>query len=365
MKTTEETLANNIRTLRKNMNITQEELSNKIGFSKKTVSKWELGDCIPSVSTIVKLAQILGTDVNSMVGYTFAPQYFLGIDGGATKTDFRLCDAEGKVVNTCKLSACNPVDIGMENAKVVLNEGIETVCKGIPKSLISVFAGISGGMTGKNKTEINKFLGDFGFSKYANGSDVENAISVALDGKDGVAAIMGTGSVIFAVKCKNRYRIGGYGYYFDNGGSGFDIGCSVLRSALNAFDKSGEPTILLKMCERKLAGNIVDAIGEIYQKGKTFVASFAPLAFEAYKKGDKVAESILNDSMKNFANKLNVCKEYFDKDFNIYLVGGLCNDADIFMPILNKYLDCKLKVSICEKSQVEGALKLAGLKGEI
>ena len=97
MKSSEEIFAQNIRLFRRKINLTQERLAEKIGYSKKTVSKWELGKSVPNISTIILLAKIFGTDVNELVGYTKEPLYFLGIDGGATKTEFMVCDAYGNI----------------------------------------------------------------------------------------------------------------------------------------------------------------------------------------------------------------------------------------------------------------------------
>jgi dihydroorotate dehydrogenase electron transfer subunit len=251
------------------MNMTQEELAKKIGYSKKTVSKWELGNCIPSIHTLVLLAQFLGTDVNTLVGYTCEPMYFLGIDGGATKTEFVLCDANGKTVSTYKLSSCNPVDIGIEYSKAILREGIKAVCKDIPIGTVSVFAGISGGITGTNQKEINNFLSSFGFSAFNNGSDIENAISVTLGKENGIVAIMGTGSVLFAIDGKERRRIGGYGYLFDNGGNGYDI-AACGNYPLLIGGGCGVPPLYLLAKKLHGEGKLVSVILGFNKKSEVF-----------------------------------------------------------------------------------------------
>lgn len=37
---------------RKEQNLTQEQLANRLGVSNKTVSKWETGKCMPDYSVI-------------------------------------------------------------------------------------------------------------------------------------------------------------------------------------------------------------------------------------------------------------------------------------------------------------------------
>lgn len=49
-------LGNKILELRKKQNITQEELAEKIGVTRQTISKWELGETHPD---IIKLKSYL------------------------------------------------------------------------------------------------------------------------------------------------------------------------------------------------------------------------------------------------------------------------------------------------------------------
>lgn len=61
----------NIQRLRKGCHITQEELAERIGKSKQTVSKWENGDTHPNHDSVEKLAQVFGVpEATLMYGYT-------------------------------------------------------------------------------------------------------------------------------------------------------------------------------------------------------------------------------------------------------------------------------------------------------
>ena len=64
------TIAGNIAKYRKQMGMTQIDLSEKINYSDKSISKWERGDGIPDVPTLVQLAEIFGISVDSLTSFS-------------------------------------------------------------------------------------------------------------------------------------------------------------------------------------------------------------------------------------------------------------------------------------------------------
>lgn len=66
-------IAENIAKHRKNTGMTQIDLSHKINYSDKSISKWERGDGIPDVMTLIQLSEIFGVSVNELI-YPMQPQ---------------------------------------------------------------------------------------------------------------------------------------------------------------------------------------------------------------------------------------------------------------------------------------------------
>lgn len=60
-------LGNNIASFRKHCGLTQVELADKLNYSDKAVSKWERGESVPDVMTLVLLAEQFGVSVNDLV----------------------------------------------------------------------------------------------------------------------------------------------------------------------------------------------------------------------------------------------------------------------------------------------------------
>ncbi|SEL05414.1 helix-turn-helix domain-containing protein [Ruminococcus albus] len=56
-----------IRQLRLGAGLTQKQLAEKVNVSDKAVSKWECGNGAPDVSLLTALAEVFGTDVNTLL----------------------------------------------------------------------------------------------------------------------------------------------------------------------------------------------------------------------------------------------------------------------------------------------------------
>ena len=66
-------VGSSIARLRREKGMTQAELAERISYSDKAVSKWERGESLPDVLTLLNLAQQLGTDLNTLTGTMLEP----------------------------------------------------------------------------------------------------------------------------------------------------------------------------------------------------------------------------------------------------------------------------------------------------
>lgn len=353
--------AENLKRLRVRKGLTQGQLGDAINYSNKAVSKWESGLGVPGVEVLVRIADILQTDLNGLIRQENAA-YYLGIDGGGTKTALALADSNGTVLRTARYPSTNPVDIGMRQAQAILEEGINHILQNIPRSSVSLFAGMAGGTTGDHQQVLGQFFRSLGFGSVANHNDAQNAIAVGLRGGDGVLVIMGTGSIVYAVSGGNKHRIGGYGYLFGEYGGGYDIGNLGIRAAFAATDGSGPETMLRQLVDEKAGSSFPDNIASFYKGGKGYIASFAPLVLEAYHAKDSVAAEILRESMGQLARLIRAAAAMAAENDPIVLAGGLIRQAEGLLPILKAHLPVELsnRITICKEEPYLGALLLAG-----
>lgn len=62
-------ISENIRIMRKNHKLTQEQLAEALGVTVGAVSKWESALSVPDISTIIRLAEFFDTSVDALLGY--------------------------------------------------------------------------------------------------------------------------------------------------------------------------------------------------------------------------------------------------------------------------------------------------------
>ena len=65
------TLIQNLITVRKHRGLTQTELGKQIGYSDKTISKWENGDSCPSIEALYQLSQFYGVSIDDLLSESF------------------------------------------------------------------------------------------------------------------------------------------------------------------------------------------------------------------------------------------------------------------------------------------------------
>ena len=357
--------ARNLKRRRTELHLSQAKLAEMLSYTGKAVSKWESGSALPPAEVLPKLARVMDTDLNSLFDFRESPSYFLGIDGGGTKTRFVLTDADGKTLNCLSLGACNPSSVGIDVTLAVLNDGIKELCKDIPYGKISVFAGIAGCGVSRNAQKVLEDLERFRFSRVRVDSDAESIVAAGLCGKDGIIAILGTGSIIYSSIGGKRHRIGGYGHFIGDIFSGSELGRACLEAVLYDLDGSGRHTSMTAKVTEQTGNDISAVLSKLYDKGKAYMASFAHFIFECAAEKDAVAEEILENNIIKLADKLSAALRMFPnapKSVPIVLAGGITRQSDGFSEKLTSSItDTRLcSIQILSKEPVFGALMLAG-----
>lgn len=225
-------------------------------------------------------------------------QYLIGIDGGGSHTEGVLCSAAGEVVATTTAGPSSTAGTEFPEAIAHLCAVIRELMGALPPSarIACLYAGISGCGIKKDAERYREALGKQfpDIQHMVIASDVFNPVFATGITENVVAAVCGTGSIAYAMTKDEVFRVDGYGYLLGDDAGGFAIGRQVLNSILRHADGRGEPTLLTELFEAREGATILERATPISESGKMAIASFAPLAFEAAKAGDRIATEILD-----------------------------------------------------------------------
>lgn len=347
-----------IRELRREKGLTQNDLAGALCVSFQAISNWERGVAPPDLDNLVRIASFFGVLVDELLRAENGP-FFLGIDGGGTKTEFAVVSCDGHVVRRFVKGGCNPNDVGYAKTLALICEGISEVLLEF-QSLRSVFCGIAGITAGnyaeRLETDLKKAYPKL---KAKIKSDSFNLF--AMDESAAMAVISGTGSVVFVREGESYRRLGGWGYLLDRAGSAYDIGLAVLREALREED-AGEVCSCMSelLLERLGTASVWEHLNTVYREGKPYIASLASVAFEAYRRGDEGAARIIDQNARALAELLNLGVMRYGAEPIAVASGGLfLHHTDVMRSYIEKY--SRVRLNVCKLPPVYGACRAACL----
>lgn len=229
--------------------------------------------------------------------------YVIGIDGGGTKTCGLISDLAGNLLFKAYRDCSNYLQVGIPQAKnnlVSLIDELLSSQKATRDALSIACLGLAGAGRESDRNTIMEFLTEAGLEKNKLKIVPDFLIGLASGtfSEPGIIIISGTGSVVFGINKKGEMkRAGGWGHILADEGAGYQFGQEALKAVMRAYDGRGPATLLtdkiLKFLSLENPEQLVKwSLNDGLKKDK--VASLAPLVFEAYKEGDKVAEEIID-----------------------------------------------------------------------
>ena len=184
--------------------------------------------------------------------------YYIGIDGGGTKTKFDLFDSDKNSIASITTPTIHPAQASFKEVVSVLTDAKEKLLANINDSdyVLKVGAGLGG--YGINADYRKKLEDEFStvFEEFKLYSDAYAAMLGALAGEDGILMIAGTGSIALAKVGDETFRCGGFGYRYGDEGSAYSIGKALISRALKEADGRLDKSII-----SDLVMNYFDNIG--------------------------------------------------------------------------------------------------------
>jgi len=226
---------------------------------------------------------------------------YLGIDGGGTKTKTMLVDNDLNILHIVETGPSSIRTVPIEESLTNIFKGIDDCINQTRERITSVFAGlgdIAGEEDSHHMVEQLKKHPKLNDAIVNVKNDVYNAHTGALDGRHGIAVILGTGSVAFGKdEDGNTHRAGGYSFKEGDFGSAYGLGSLALQTLGKAYDNridsSPFTNNLLKHFNIDSFLDMVKMYDEYYTR-RTDVAKLAPIVTEFAAQGDINALSIID-----------------------------------------------------------------------
>jgi N-acetylglucosamine kinase-like BadF-type ATPase len=269
-------------------------------------------------------------------------RYYIGVDGGASKTDAIVIDQNGEAHGRGLAGGSNHLRVGIE-------EATRNVERAVNKALVEAGVAIRDveyaycGIAGADHPVHHQRVVDslrvfFPRGNFIVDTDARIALTGAVGFGPGIVIIAGTGSVAFGRNASNdESRAGGWGPTIGDEGSGFWIAREGLSAIVRAHDGRGFATLMTSLlCEDYDMCSPDDLPRFVYATTTHAddIARYGKLVIEAAQSGDEVARDILSRAGSELAEcVLAVARQLHmsDSEFDVAHVGGAFHAGDLLL----------------------------------
>jgi glucosamine kinase len=300
--------------------------------------------------------------------------YFLGIDGGGTKTTCAVGDETG-VLATATDGPSNIVRVGADQTRESLRGAVLQACAaaGIsPEQVKRTCVGGAGAARPELAEVVRGILAEIVPAAIDVVGDMQIALEAAFDTGPGVVVIAGTGSIAYGRdQCGNTLRAGGWGFAIGDEGSAHWIGREAVRAVLRGSDQnpSGleESSLVRGLYKSWGVRSFLDlARAANSVPPPDFAALFPAVAGSQ----DEIGRKVLREAGQELAQVAAVViQRLFAKEETVVPVattGGVFRYAEIVRRIFYNELrkaDPRVQVNPAVVDPVEGALRIARRAG--
>lgn len=281
-------------------------------------------------------------EIASELAYDFQMRCVLGFDGGATKTECVLMDAEGSVMAVGRSGASNPVRVGFERAIAEVKQAAESALLEARVERNTIRA-LCAGIAGTGRAEMTERMRAPMAAMFPGivmkiCTDLEIALAAAEEGP-AIVLIAGTGSAAMGrgVGGETR-RAGGFGAENGDEGSARDIGKKAAMAAKLHREQSGEESALGKQLLRQLG---FEKWRELGGADPNMFPRLFPVVSNAADAGDETARELLREAANHLAALVKELVEdlsFREVPFRLLKMGGMIGRCAFFDDQLDLHL---------------------------
>lgn len=299
-------------------------------------------------------------------------KYFVGVDGGGSKTDFAISTLDGIPLARYSTTGASYQMLGFVDVATLIADGVNE-CLSILNVQLSDCAGCCIGLPcyGEN-TQSDQHITSLLRAALEPmplyiANDVEVGWAGSLECGEGIHIVAGTGAIAFARNAsKQTARSGGWIELFGDEGSCYWIG----REAMSLFTKQADArikqdalyTIVRKALNIKNDYDFINIVLSEYAGHREQVAKFQLFAEMAAKEGDESAIALYEKAAVELAQLAYSLKAKLSFTANVAVSysGGLFKAGELILkPLCSKLEECGCVLQPPKKTAIEGALLLA------
>lgn len=295
--------------------------------------------------------------------------YFIGIDGGGTKTNGTIALADGRRLASISLGPSNYHSIGLDQAIATITELVISLLSAVNanKGQIEAIAFCGAGIDCQDDVDkVTSGLKAQGFSgKLLVENDALGALVGANGKKSGAMLISGTGSIIMGIDAKGELiRVGGWGHLIGDEGSAYWIAHGAYRYLSKVHDGRATKTSLYdRLLDALQMNSPEEIIGLLYSPGitKDKLAVIAPVVVSLYY-DDPNAKALVQDAIEGIVELIDTLyKRCGHKTLELKLGGSVLQQSAIFQKCLvDRFADRpEIQMALPKADATEGALILA------
>lgn len=272
--------------------------------------------------------------------------YYLGIDGGGTKTHAVIIDEDFKVIYEKKFEGTHIITAGdiafTATMQQIYNEAMQITNNNISH----MFCALAGYGEFKNDNEkIEGILTSiYNNTPYKVLNDSVGVWAGGLLCENGIGVIAGTGSCCCGINDGDYTRVGGWGYIAGDESSAYWIAVKLVNNYMKMVDGRIETTILKSIMDQEFDldedNNLLNLIYRKMDCKRPEIAQIAKVCNLAATKGCSVSMEILDSAAYELFDHINTTAKKMNTDFTIPVTytGGVFN-SNIFKEKLNMYME--------------------------
>ncbi|MEH6936795.1 BadF/BadG/BcrA/BcrD ATPase family protein [Bacillus sp. JJ664] len=276
----------------------------------------------------------------------------IGMDGGGTKTRVLVKERlDGEILFDQNFGMSNYNNIGVEGLRPVFRDVYEELVKCFGNRLQNAILVLGSAGVDRPK-DVEIYLTALKESGFTCRLEVVNDAEIALVGGNGerkdALMIAGTGSIVVGINSDGKIvRSGGWGGLISDEGSGFQIGRHAIAAVMQEYDKVISPTSFTDQLLAHFQLTSPEDFMDLLYLEDTFpvdkIASCTPIILEAWIKGDKTAQTIVEGELEKLVRLVvGISRQMGTEKFRLSVAGSLLTKSSEYFGVLKEKLSVVL-----------------------